>query len=198
MESLERFVYIVLLIILFCYYNANECRNSDNQGQCNLRPCNRLLKRDFKYYMFVFLALIILLLTARLGDDSQLLNYISFGSTLTSIILSILAIFMTMLAESKSDATKTRLENLTSIIEKSSESIEKQVDDINNIYKEMAGRFPVYEKILTQQATLMEKMESLEERTKNIEEGIKKKNFEGDVNACYAKKRIVRKKDGEK
>lgn len=148
--------------------------------------------------MFVFLALIILLLTVRLGDDSQLLNYISFGSTLTSIILSILAIFMTMLAESKSDATKTRLENLTSIIEKSSESIEKQVDDINNIYKEMAGRFPVYEKILTQQATLMEKMESLEERTKNIEEGIKKKNFEGDVNAWYAKKKIVRKKDGEK
>ena len=83
------------------------------------------------------------------------------------------------------------------ILEKSSSSIEKQVDAINKIYGEMSSRFPVYEKILTQQSKLFEKIEKLEEHTKNIEDGIKKKDFE-DRNQIWDNKKIVRDKDGEK
>lgn len=61
----------------------------------------------------------------------------------------------------------------------------------------MSSRFPVYEKILTQQSKLFEKIEKLEEHTKNIEDGIKKKDFE-DRNQIWDNKKIVRDKDGEK
>ena len=197
MDSAERFVCITIIVLIICFRFNINCNNSNQQGLCDLRPCNRLLKRDFKYCMLMMLALLILLLTVKLGDNKELLNYISFGSTLTSIILSVLAIFMTMLAESKSDATKTRLENLTSVIEKSSSSIEKQVDAINKIYREMSDRFPVYEKISTQQNELVKKIEKLEEHTKNIEDGIQKKNFE-DKSQVWDNKKIVRDKDGDK
>lgn len=198
MDALERFVYIILMVVIYCYSNYNECDDSNKQGQCNLRPCNRLLKRDFKYCTFIMIALLVLILTAKVGNDSNLLAYISFGSTLSSIILSILAIFMTMLSESKNDATKTRLENLTSTIENASESIKEQADSIKKIYDEMTKRFAVYENIAKQQINLMEKLESLDERTKNIEDGIKTKNFEGNTSAWDAKKKILRDKDGEK
>lgn len=127
MEAMERYTYIVIIIVLFMYYGINDCTNSNGHQGCELRPCNRLLKRDFKYSVLILIVLIILLITNKLGDNDKLLNYISFGSTLTSIILSVLAIFMTMLSESKSDATKTRLENLTTLIENASDSTKQQV-----------------------------------------------------------------------
>lgn len=197
MDSIERFIFILLIIILYFQFN-NNCNNSNQQGLCDLRPCNRLLKRDFKYCMFIMLTLLILLLTVKLGNDQNLFAFISFGSTLTSIILSVLAIFMTMLAESKNDATKTRLENLTTVIEKSSSTIEKQVENINKIYNEMSSRFSLYENILKQQNQLMDKMKILEEHTKNIEDGIQKKNFGDKGQDWDSNKKIVRDKDGDK
>ena len=173
MEAIERFVYLVIIVALFSYYSFNDCINSKGMQRCELRSCNRLLKRYFKYCVLILIILIILLITGKFGDNSQLLDYISFGSTLSSIILSILAIFMTMLAESKSDATKTRLENLTSLIETASESIKDQVEKIEKVYKAMEERYPTYEKILENQDQLITRLEKLEESNKKIQEGIK-------------------------
>lgn len=180
MEALERFVYIIAIIIVFLYFGFNDCENGNTNGKCALKPCVRLVKRDFKYSVIMLLGLLILIITSRFGDNEKLLDYISFGSTLTSIILSVLAIFMTLLAESKSDETKTRLENLTTTIEKASDAIEKQAVTISSIYQKMEERFPLYEKMLQKQDEILERMESLEKSTKSIEEGIKKRNFKDE------------------
>lgn len=177
MGTLERFIYIAMIIVVFLYFGFNDCGNSNVHGKCAMKPCVRLVKRDFKYSVIMLLGLLILLITNHFGDNDKLLNYISFGSTLTSIILSVLAIFMTMLAESKSDETKTRLENLTTTIERVSETISRQARRISDIYTKMEERFVIYERMVKKQDEILERMAALQKSTKSIEEGIKKRSF---------------------
>lgn len=196
MWELEGVVCVAVIIILFAYFAKRGCDKNNSEGKCEVRPCTRLLKRDFKYSVSILLGLIVLLITSKFGNNIQLQNYISFGSTLSSIILSVLAIFMTMLSESKSDATKTRLENLTSLIETASSSTRNQVKKITKIYKSMEERYETYEKILEKQDELISKLEALDERTKNIEEGIVKSNYKNESNKWANKKMIVREDNG--
>ena len=68
---------------------------------------------------------IIMLLTAQYGGpDNAIFNYLSFGSTITSLVLSILAIFVTV--QSSSDLYKqfTRIDNATDIIKNVSTQID--------------------------------------------------------------------------
>ncbi|MDO4921265.1 MAG: hypothetical protein Q4E64_05515 [Phascolarctobacterium sp.] len=166
----------ITVILLFLIGLAfNYCSNSDAQGKCAQKECIRLTKRDFKYSMFIMLGIIIVLVTSKCGDSAQLLNYISFGSTLSSIILSVLAIIMTILAESKNDAVKTRLENLTTIIENASSNISQQVTSTSRIYSEMGQRFSDYENLLNNQSQILNRVE---EHTRNIEERIARRDYQ--------------------
>lgn len=170
----------ITVILLFLIGLAfNYCSNSDAQGKCAQKECIRLTKRDFKYSMFIMLGIIIVLVTSKCGDNDKLLNYISFGSTLSSIILSVLAIIMTLLAESKSDAVKTRLENLTTIIERASNNISQQANGTSRIYSEMEQRFSAFENLLNHQ---IQALNGVDEHIRNIEAGINNSNRQGRNN----------------
>lgn len=56
-------------------------------------------------------------------QGSVLMSYVSFASTLTSIILSVLAIIYTMISNSKGDSYITKLDQTSASIDKSSENL---------------------------------------------------------------------------
>ena len=146
---------------------------------CDEVYCYKLKEHDFKYGIGILLLLMIFICTLTLGNNNTVMDYISFAGTVSSLILSILAIMMTLLSESKVEETKTRLANLVDMIGRASTDINKQVNKNMMIQKSLEERFPVYQKILEKQDLLIEKIKSIEEHTQNIEKGIQKSNLKG-------------------
>lgn len=74
---------------------------------------------------------IIMLISSQYADCDELLKYLSFASTITSFVLSILAIFVTV--QSSSDLYKqfARIEDATTTIKSLSETIKKDLPNIS-------------------------------------------------------------------
>lgn len=86
-------------------------------------------KDKLKVHMFYIIVILILALvvviTDRGYDNKDLAQWIAFGATLSGIILSVLAIILTLIGETKSDNTKDSLLD-------TSKKLEDIVDNIEN------------------------------------------------------------------
>lgn len=86
-------------------------------------------------YLIIIAVMICIWLFAELtyGDDN-FISQISFASTITSIILSVLAIIMSITGENKSEVARNQLEETSKKIDLAVESMQKiNVNTINNI-----------------------------------------------------------------
>ncbi|HAT4125217.1 TPA: hypothetical protein I9Z60_001568 [Clostridium perfringens] len=84
------------------------------------------------YWILILLLTTIVLFTTRAYSNESLAEQVAFGATLSGIILSVIAIIMTLIGETKSDNTKDKLLNL-------SEDLEKIVNDIKNTTSNLEG-----------------------------------------------------------
>jgi hypothetical protein len=119
--------------------------------------------KDYNYWLFILVLLIVALSTSQFGNNASILNYVSFAGTITSIILAVIAIIYSFfqnfsntslnqkLIESADKIentisnidnaskgiceTSSLIDNATVKIESSSEKIEKVVDTVNDSLK---------------------------------------------------------------
>lgn len=112
---------IIALVAIICDH-LFEKRSSESSE--NLM--SKKIVKIHRNYIAGFLGFaIIMLLTAQYGGpDNAIFEYLSFGSTITSLVLSILAIFVTV--QSSSDLYKqfTRIDNATDTIKNVSTQID--------------------------------------------------------------------------
>ncbi|MGU8407142.1 hypothetical protein ACV3NF_03145 [Clostridium perfringens] len=69
------------------------------------------------YWILILVLTIIVLFTTRAYSNESLAEQVAFGATLSGIILSVIAIIMTLIGETKSDNTKDKLVNLSDNLE---------------------------------------------------------------------------------
>lgn len=86
--------------------------------------------RDYKWIIVLLIVIIVFLTSLYWGDNQYFAEKISFAGTLSSIILSVLAIIMTIHAEDKNDASKAQIESTKILIENAKNSIEKANNDM--------------------------------------------------------------------
>ena len=119
---------IIALVAIICDHLLEK--KSSEASECLL---SKKIIKIHRNYISGFLGLaIIMLLTAQYGGpDNAIFEYLSFGSTITSLVLSILAIFVTV--QSSSDLYKqfTRIDNATDTINKVSIQIEKTLNGMS-------------------------------------------------------------------
>ena len=112
---------IIALVAIICDYLFE--RKSSESSECLM---SKKIVKIHRNYIAGFLGFaIIMLLTARYGGpNNAIFEYLSFGSTITSLVLSILAIFVTV--QSSSDLYKqfTRIDNATDTIKNVSTQID--------------------------------------------------------------------------
>ena len=112
---------IIALVAIICDHLFE--RKSSETSECLM---SKKIIKIHRNYIAGFLGFaIIMLLTAQYGGpDNAIFNYLSFGSTITSLVLSILAIFVTV--QSSSDLYKqfTRIDNATDTIKNVSTQID--------------------------------------------------------------------------
>lgn len=75
-----------------------------------------IIKIHFIYVVFILVVIIIVLLSCRLSDNQSFVDIVSFAGTLTSIILSVLAIFITVLSNDSFSNLMEKIRGLTDSI----------------------------------------------------------------------------------
>lgn len=112
---------IIALVVIICDHLFE--RKTSETSECLMSK--KIIKIHRNYIAGFFGFAIIMLLTAQYGGpNNAIFEYLSFGSTITSLVLSILAIFVTV--QSSSDLYKqfTRIDNATDTIKNVSTQID--------------------------------------------------------------------------
>ena len=131
------FFFLGLLILILSLYKTIEHNCSTNSHNCEESYCRRLVEHDFKYIMVLLFFIVVFICTLVLGNNNKVMEYISFAGTVSSLILSILAIIMTMLSEHKNEGTKANIDIILSETQKSVNKVNEFTDNINRISKEL-------------------------------------------------------------
>lgn len=109
----------------------NDTYKGNSSNECRL---SKKIIKVHRNYIVGFLGLgVIMLLTAKFGGSSEgVFTYLSFASTITSLVLSILAIFVTV--HSSADLYKqfTRIDSATETVQNVSDKIGKTLTAIQN------------------------------------------------------------------
>lgn len=125
---------------------------------------------------FLGFAVIMLITSKYGGPNNAIFDYLSFGSTITAMVLSILAIFVTV--QSSSDMYKqfTRIDNATDTIKNASKQIEGTLDALINAEKDLQN---TSNNISNQLDNIVEKIdEKIKARMKESEGNITKQVVE--------------------
>lgn len=100
--------------------------------------------RDYFYWIAILIGWNILLLTSDFGANEEIISYVSFAGTITSIILAVVALLYSFIFNEKSSGAiekfKSSAENIekhTNELKNVSESIEKWETTINNQTREL-------------------------------------------------------------
>ncbi|APF23134.1 DUF948 domain-containing protein [Clostridium butyricum] len=115
------------------------------------------------YWIIMLICLCICLFTVRGYNNTDLSNQFAFGATLSGIILSVLAIMMTLIGEMKSDNTKDTLERVSKQIQKiTDQNLTNVTANLNNV----TDRINISTKRL-------ENLDAFEKNIKNVDNNVK-------------------------
>lgn len=164
MEAWERYLYIIAFIVVMvlnCGSNGSFATYRCNEE----KECEKLLKKDIVYCFIIFFLFVVGLLTWKLGDNKTVFDQISFAGTVSSIILSVIAIFMTIASENKNTS-------MSGIIEKAKDSIVDADEDIQNNTKKLSKSINKNKKILDLINQHFCKFDDLEKRITDLRSGV--------------------------
>ena len=125
---LAAILFTAIIVILISTRNRQDSGKCENSGNCTnektSKKCIRLVQQDFKYIVILFSTVLIFVAVDILIGNQDALNYISFASTITSIVLSVIAIFMTISSEAKNDGMKLAIDESIRKLEATTESLQ--------------------------------------------------------------------------
>lgn len=94
-------------------------------------------KLHSRYLVCISVGIIIWLIATGQANTEEFANWISFASTITSIILSVIAIIMSIFGESKTDSMREKIEETVKKLENTAKQIEQaneeSIENINDI-----------------------------------------------------------------
>lgn len=95
------------------------------------KSCKYITKRDLIYISIIGTIFIVIFATMALYQEEAFGEQLSFAGTISSIILSVLAIFMTIVGEQKQEGTKNAIDKATQEIADSASKLKIYADKIN-------------------------------------------------------------------
>ncbi|MFB2800660.1 hypothetical protein [Shewanella seohaensis] len=91
----------------------------------------------FFYVLVILLGLIVYLFTSHFAENSQVVAYISFAATISSLILAVFAIFYAVHSNGEISKFSSELRSTSSILEDSSNQIGKTSNELSDITGEI-------------------------------------------------------------
>lgn len=141
--------------IPFIEFETDKNCPCKDQSEYELKVKCMKTKLHSRYIACISAGIVIWVLATGKANSPDFANWISFASTITSIILSVIAIIMSITGESKTDAMREQMEETTKKLEATANAIE----NANKVNKENIKELK--ENLVLLQA----KIESLQGRT---------------------------------
>lgn len=108
-----------------------------NCGDYEIKLKYEKLKLSFIYIIIMAIGVIVWMVATGDANSAEFSSWISFASTVASIILSVIAIIMSITGENKTDAMKNQMEETAKELELTAQAIDeankKSVDNINEL-----------------------------------------------------------------
>lgn len=112
--------------------NNSSCKNSNSNELKYLQ-----MKLHLRYITGISLGIVVWMVASGAANNTEFSSWISFASTVTSIILSVIAIIMSITGESKTDAMRNQMEETAQKLEETANAIEaankKNEENINEL-----------------------------------------------------------------
>lgn len=126
------FLSIIVIIWLFLHYSKNYEKE---------KPKTRILY-IFGYLLLIIIGLIEYICLGLNGNNDEIINYISFGSTLSSLVMSVVAIIFTIVSGRNNEEQLGKISQATKELQQTASSIDRfreisdklnvRIDEINN------------------------------------------------------------------
>lgn len=164
------------MAIKFCN-KESECKCNDyNEYEMKL-SCMKT-KLHSRYIGCIAFGIVVWTLATGEANNAEFSSWISFASTITSIILSVIAIFMSISGENKTNTMRDKMEEASQRIEKTAKDIEasnrESAKNIDELRKEMDDLKLILENIPDKTAKKMEELsgvQNVEIKTQNSGKG---------------------------
>lgn len=180
MNEILGFVFLCALVILFALFIPRNCNCSIKQIECEMTYCESLKQHDLKCCILIMFICIIFICTLAFGNYKPVIEYISFAGTITSIILSVLAIMMTLLSEASSNDAKVKMDNHLNLVQDLSDKADSQIKKIEELANVLSEKEANNEKIINKQNEMIRKQAELMNHVSYIEKNINRMSFKSE------------------
>lgn len=138
MNEICMWIAICTLIVLFALLIQHEMLRC-TKDECHKSYCDKLRINNYKCALAMLFLCLIFLATLAFGkyEYRELNNYISFASTVSSMILSVLAIIMTINSDAKNENVKASIETALQTIRGASEKLKKYNKELSDTKETM-------------------------------------------------------------
>lgn len=147
-------------------------RRGEKQDEKCTRKCIHMLRKDFLYMGVIASIAVVLLLTLTFATDGNAVNYFSFAGMLSSIILSVVAIFMTINSENESKEAKIQLDKSVAKMEATAQKLEEASKEWKGSNRELLVQLEnqkkTFEEILGSSQTMLDECRFILEESKRL------------------------------
>lgn len=120
--------------IKYCLSKKNSDCPCKDYNEYEIRLKCMKTKLHSRYISCIAAGIVIWVLATGKANTSEFSNWISFASTITSIILSVIAIILSITGESKTDAMRNQMEETAHKLEETANAIRSaNKQNINNV-----------------------------------------------------------------
>jgi hypothetical protein len=120
--------FVIIFIISFVIFISFKIMNEENEKKWNIHTL---------YIIGILVSIIILLVTQNFGSNKNLVNYVSFAATLSSLILAVLAIIQAMISQTSFGNTFEKINNASDELSVKSALLDNAADKILQGMKSM-------------------------------------------------------------
>ncbi len=172
-----REILFVGILLGICFVWCAICfiitvRRGEKQDEKCTRKCIHMLRKDFLYMGVIASITVVLLLTLTFATDGNAVNYFSFAGMLSSIILSVVAIFMTINSENESKEAKIQLDKSVAKMEATAQKLEEASKEWKGSNRELLVQFEnqkkTFEEILRSSQTMLDECRIILEESKQL------------------------------
>lgn len=119
---------------MFGLKNCKKCQNDIPKTfeEFALKRENDRIKLHIRYICFIAIGIVVWLIATGTANNRQFSSWVSFAGTITSIILSVLAIIMSITGEGKTEHIKEQLEIAAREIKNSQDTVNSLNDSLKN------------------------------------------------------------------
>lgn len=142
-----------------CFRKEYKCyKGKDSEDCCQKRVDEAVAHRTTMIVLIASIALMILALTVKTADNSVFVGQVSFASTVTSIVLSVIAIWMSITGERSTNEIK---EKVSSSVDKLTETTCKSTALTDDLKKTLDNQNKKYDEIIEKMEAVVSNVEGM-------------------------------------